>query len=112
MESPEKSTSDEPSWLPILRRLKSGEETPLPEVARKPGAFPTGEFVVIAGPCAVDDHLEETLGAVADLGITWVRGGAWKPRTFPWSFQGHGLEGLRRMRGVADRRGLRVVSEI
>ncbi|MFN0007942.1 MAG: 3-deoxy-7-phosphoheptulonate synthase [Planctomycetota bacterium] len=123
MNSPEKNPPDlrqeselaqanEAAWLPILRQLRSGEGAPLPEVTRKPGAFPAGEFVLIAGPCAVDDHLEETLTAVADLGITWVRGGAWKPRTFPWSFQGHGLEGLRRMRAFADKRGLKVVSEI
>jgi len=112
MDSPEKSTAGEPSWLPILRRLRAGEATPLPDMPRKPGAFPTGEFVLIAGPCAVDDHVEETLSALADLGVTWVRGGAWKPRTFPWTFQGHGLDGLRKLRNVADRRGLKVVSEI
>lgn len=108
----ESTQGDEASWLPILRRLRTAEGARLPEVAAKPGAFPVGGFVLIAGPCAVDAHLEETLGAIADLGVTWVRAGAWKPRTFPWSFQGLGLDGLRRLRDVADRHRLKVVSEI
>ena len=67
---------------------------------------------LIAGPCAVDEHIEPTLEAVAELGVTWARGGAWKPRTFPWSFQGEGLAALRRLRACADRLGMKVVSEV
>ena len=110
---PEKTPADPRSALEDLeRRLRTAEGARLPEVPLKPSAFPRGSFVLIAGPCAVDAHLEETLAAVANLGLTWVRAGAWKPRTFPWSFQGLGLDGLRRLRDVADRHGLKVVSEI
>lgn len=103
---------NEAFWLPLLRRVRTAEGARLPRAAPKPGAFPAGGFVMVVGPCAVDVHLEETLAAIADLGLTWVRAGAWKPRTFPWSFQGLGLDGLRRLRDVADRHGLKVVSEI
>jgi 3-deoxy-7-phosphoheptulonate synthase len=103
---------DEALWLPILRRVRTAEGARLAAAPTKPGAFPGGEFVLIAGPCAVDDHLDETLGYVAEYGVRWVRAGAWKPRTFPWSFQGKGLEGLERLRRTADRLRLRIVTEI
>jgi 3-deoxy-7-phosphoheptulonate synthase len=103
---------DEALWLPLLRRVRTAEGARLPLGHVKPGAFPDGQFTLIAGPCAVDAHLEANLAAVADCGLKWVRAGAWKPRTFPWSFQGEGWSGLRRLREIADTRGLKVVSEI
>ena len=103
---------DEALWLPLLRRVRTAEGARLWEAPPKPGAFPATGFFVVAGPCAVDAHLDETIEAVAALGVRFVRGGAWKPRTFPWSFQGAGFEGLRRLRAAADRRGLAIVSEV
>jgi 3-deoxy-7-phosphoheptulonate synthase len=76
------------------------------------GAFPAEGFFVVAGPCAVDAHLEATVAELASIGIEWVRAGAWKPRTFPWSFQGAGFEGLKNLREVADRYRVKIVSEV
>jgi 3-deoxy-7-phosphoheptulonate synthase len=72
------------------------------------------EIVVAAGPCAVEsaDQIETIAAAVARLGARILRGGAFKPRTSPYSFQGLGEPGLRMMRDAADRHGLLVVSEI
>jgi 3-deoxy-7-phosphoheptulonate synthase len=78
----------------------------------EPGAFPADEFTLIAGPCSVDEHLEATLAGLSDAGVRWARAGAWKPRTFPWSFQGSGMAGLRRLRSAADTHDMKVVSEI
>jgi 3-deoxy-7-phosphoheptulonate synthase len=68
---------------------------------------------VIAGPCSVEgpDQFLETALAVKQAGGDLLRGGAFKPRTSPYSFQGLGREGLRIMRRVADRLGLGVVTE-
>jgi len=103
---------DEALWLPLLRRVRTAEGARLQQGHPKPGAFPDGQFTLIAGPCAVDDHLDANLQAVANCGLHWVRAGAWKPRTFPWSFQGEGLPGLKRLRAGADRHGFQVVSEV
>jgi 3-deoxy-7-phosphoheptulonate synthase len=70
--------------------------------------------VVMAGPCSVEsaDQIERTAGVVARAGATVIRGGAFKPRSSPYSFQGLGEEGLKLMRTAADRHGLLVVSEV
>ncbi|MDI9470218.1 MAG: 3-deoxy-7-phosphoheptulonate synthase [Bacillota bacterium] len=72
------------------------------------------ELVQIAGPCAVEseEQLEITAAAVARAGAKVLRGGAYKPRTSPYSFQGLEREGLRMLRQAADRHGLLVISEI
>jgi 3-deoxy-7-phosphoheptulonate synthase len=103
---------DEVFWLPLLRRVRTAEGARAGAVPTKPGAFPATGFTLVAGPCSIDEHIEETLAGVAELGVTYVRGGAWKPRTFPWSFQGEGIGALRRVRKCADERGLKVVSEV
>jgi len=80
------------------------------------GAVKVGgsEVIVMAGPCSVETS--EQVGAVARAvqtsGARVLRGGAFKPRTSPYSFQGHGEEALRWMRAVADELGLAVVSEV
>jgi 3-deoxy-7-phosphoheptulonate synthase len=99
-------------WLPILRRVRTAEGARIARAQSKPGAFPEKGFVMIAGPCAVDEQLDENLELVASAGIRWARAGAWKPRTFPWSFQGRGAQGLRELRDAADRHGLKIVSEV
>jgi len=70
--------------------------------------------VVMAGPCSVEsrEQIERAADIVADGGATVIRGGAFKPRSSPYSFQGLGEEGLEIMRKAADRRGLLVVSEV
>ncbi|HYM13301.1 MAG TPA: 3-deoxy-7-phosphoheptulonate synthase [Bryobacterales bacterium] len=71
-------------------------------------------LVVMAGPCSVEsrDQINRIAGAVAENGAQVLRGGAFKPRSSPYSFQGLGEEGLRLMREAADRNGLLVVSEV
>ncbi len=72
------------------------------------------EIAVMAGPCSVEsrEQLETIAEHVATAGAKVLRGGAFKPRTSPYSFQGLGEIGLRYLREAADRRGLLVISEI
>jgi 3-deoxy-7-phosphoheptulonate synthase len=74
-----------------------------------------GEQLAIAGgPCSVEsrEQLDLTADAVARAGANLLRGGAFKPRTSPYAFQGLGEEGLKVMRAAADRTGLAVVTEV
>jgi 3-deoxy-7-phosphoheptulonate synthase len=68
----------------------------------------------MAGPCTVEsrDQILEIAAIVKDCGVRILRGGAFKPRTSPYSFQGMGEEGLKIMREAADRHDLYVVSEV
>ncbi|HOW88360.1 MAG TPA: 3-deoxy-7-phosphoheptulonate synthase [Candidatus Omnitrophota bacterium] len=72
------------------------------------------KIVVMAGPCSVENY-DMLLGlakAVKKAGATFLRGGAFKPRTSPYSFQGLGEEGLKYLRQAADEVGLLVVTEV
>ncbi len=71
-------------------------------------------LVVMAGPCSVEseEQIEESARIVAEAGAQILRGGAFKPRTSPYSFQGMGEDGLRIMRAAADRHGLLMISEV
>jgi 3-deoxy-7-phosphoheptulonate synthase len=71
-------------------------------------------LVLMAGPCTIEseEQLVRTGAAVRAAGARIMRGGAFKPRTSPYSFQGLGEEGLKLMRRVADMHGLLVISEI
>ena len=73
-----------------------------------------GDFAVIAGPCAVEglDALASVAGIVAAAGACCLRGGAFKPRTSPYSFQGLGLEGLEIMARVSRSVGIPAVTEV
>ena len=73
-----------------------------------------GTFTVIAGPCSVEDKEQvETIAAFLEsLKLKFIRGGAFKPRSSPYSFQGLGEDGLRILRDSADRHGLAVVTEV
>ncbi len=72
------------------------------------------DIVVIAGPCSVEseDQIMESARLVAAAGAAFLRGGAFKPRSSPYSFQGLGEDGLKMMRAAADTHGLRVVTEV
>jgi 3-deoxy-7-phosphoheptulonate synthase / chorismate mutase len=73
-----------------------------------------GEQNFIMGPCAVESYeqVKEVALAMKEQGLTLMRGGAFKPRTSPYDFQGLGIEGLQILRNVADEVGMSVVSEI
>ena len=70
-------------------------------------------FVVMAGPCAVEEGpMAEAAAAVSEAGCALLRGGAFKPRTSPYAFQGLGAAGVRLLVASAQRHGLQAVSEI
>jgi 3-deoxy-7-phosphoheptulonate synthase len=72
------------------------------------------EVVLAAGPCAVESagQIGDVAARVAKAGAKMLRGGAFKPRTSPYSFQGMGEDGLKLLRDAADKNGLLVVSEV
>ena len=72
------------------------------------------EIVVMAGPCAVEneEQLAETARSVRAGGASLLRGGAFKPRTSPYSFQGLGIEGLEMLERAKEKTGMSVVSEV
>lgn len=103
--------------MPILRpyKLASREFRPDPTVVDVRGVrIGRGTVTVIAGPCTVEgaEMLDEIAGAVKSAGAAVLRGGAFKPRSSPYSFQGLGLEGLKLLREVSLHTGLPVVTEV
>jgi 3-deoxy-7-phosphoheptulonate synthase len=103
--------------VPILAPYKvaSRETKPEPTVV-KAGSLTIGgnRIGVIAGPCSVES-LEQILAsavAVKEAGATALRGGAFKPRTSPYAFQGHGLEGLQMLAAAREKTGLAIVTEV
>jgi 3-deoxy-7-phosphoheptulonate synthase len=78
------------------------------------GMIQPGTFRVVAGPCTVEsyDQFVASAKAVKEAGFGYVRGGAFKPRTSPYSFQGLGEEGLEILSEVSSELGLKVVTEV
>lgn len=72
------------------------------------------EIILMAGPCSIEseDQIFRLAKVVAESGSKILRGGAFKPRTSPYSFQGMGEEGLRLMRAAADEYGLLMITEV
>src|SRR6266568_3541082 len=72
------------------------------------------DVVVMAGPCTIENETQlfETARRVAKAGARVLRGGAYKPRTSPYAFQGMGLEGLKLLREAGDRFKMLVISEV
>jgi 3-deoxy-7-phosphoheptulonate synthase len=103
--------------LPILKpyKLVSREISPDPTVLEVRGRrIGDGYFGLIAGPCTVE-YREQTLDtarAVNEAGATMLRGGAFKPRTSPYSFQGLGVDGLRILEEAREETGLPLVTEL
>ena len=96
-------------------KLASRNFNPGGTVVKAGGVSIGGDRVVVmAGPCSVESR--EQIDCVAELvaraGARVIRGGAFKPRSSPYSFQGLGAEGLQLLRAAADRNGLVVVSEV
>jgi 3-deoxy-7-phosphoheptulonate synthase len=73
-----------------------------------------GEFVVMAGPCSIESEQQimETAQAVARAGARMLRGGAFKPRTSPYDFQGLEVEGLKLLRKAREATGLDIITEV
>ncbi|MFW6132733.1 MAG: 3-deoxy-7-phosphoheptulonate synthase [Planctomycetota bacterium] len=86
------------------------------QIAIGPEGFPVGgrKVGIIAGPCAVEsrEQLLRAADAVKAAGAVGLRGGAYKPRTSPYSFQGLGVEGLKLLGEARDRTGLAIVTEV
>src|SRR6187431_819016 len=105
------------SVTPISRpyKLVSREFHPEDTVIRVLAAvIGDGSLTVMAGPCSVEskEQLFETADAVKTAGATILRGGAFKPRTSPYAFQGLGVEALRYLAEARDRTGLPVITEV
>jgi 3-deoxy-7-phosphoheptulonate synthase len=104
--------------VPILKpyklssaQLRSGERSVFEIGGRRIG----GEhFALIAGPCTVEsrEQLLETARIVKDAGAAMFRGGAYKPRTSPYAFQGLGQEGLRLLAEAKEQYGMPIVTEV
>jgi len=77
-------------------------------------AIGDGSLTVMAGPCSIEsrEQLMDTVDFVAAHGATIIRGGAFKPRSSPYSFQGLGVEGLRHLADARERTGMPVVTEV
>jgi 3-deoxy-7-phosphoheptulonate synthase len=104
--------------VPILKPYKlasaqitHGERTVLEIDGRKVGG---DNFALIAGPCTVESREQtlETARVVRDAGATLLRGGAYKPRTSPYAFQGLGVEGLKLLAEAKAETGLPIVTEL
>ncbi|MGE5437179.1 MAG: 3-deoxy-7-phosphoheptulonate synthase [Syntrophothermus sp.] len=95
----------------LASRIFKEENT---EVKIKDVTIGSDEVIVIAGPCAVEgeEQIFKIAEYVSKAGAKLLRGGAFKPRTSPYSFQGLGLDGLKLMRQAADKYGLLVITEI
>jgi 3-deoxy-7-phosphoheptulonate synthase len=103
--------------MPVLKpyKLVSREFKPEPSVINVNGVKIGGKALcVMAGPCSVENRemLEETAKLVKQAGAQILRGGAFKPRTSPYSFQGLGEEGLKILRDVGKATGLSIVTEL
>lgn len=95
-------------------KVAAGADGKTRPVRIKDAVFGGPDVAVIAGPCAVESAplIEAGARLVKELGASVLRGGAFKPRTSPYSFQGLGLEGLEMMRRAADDVGLPIVTEV
>jgi 3-deoxy-7-phosphoheptulonate synthase len=103
--------------IPVLPpyKLASREAHPLPSVVNIKGVkIGGGHLGLIAGPCAVEspERMESIAAAVKKAGANILRGGAFKPRTSPYAFQGLGEEGLKILRETGDRFDMPVVTEV
>ena len=79
-----------------------------------PDVFPRDTVTIIAGPCSIEsaEQMDQVASLLKRLGFSWMRGGAYKPRTSPYAFQGLEREGLRLLREAGDTHGLRVITEV
>lgn len=102
--TPVGSTSEASSAKTKLKGVKG-----LPDYGTR-----TDEITLYAGPCAVEspEQFETVARCIASAGLSWIRGGAFKPRTNPHSFQGLGEEGLQIMHEYGGKYGLKTLTEV
>ncbi len=117
LESPEEEVYEEDrSHLPLYSRERKKESTiiTLKRDGMEPVVIGGGEFTIIAGPCSVEGRkqLFKTANIIKRSGVKILRGGAFKPRTSPYSFQGLGEDGLRLMREARENYSLYIISEV
>jgi len=103
--------------IPVLPpyKLASKEAHPQPSIVDVSGVkIGGGNLAMIAGPCAVEDEprMRSIATAVKAAGANIFRGGAYKPRTSPYAYQGSGEEGLKLLRKIGDEFGMPVVTEV
>jgi len=103
--------------IPILKpyRLASREFRPQDSIVDVEGVKVSGkEVVVMAGPCSVEseDQVMRVAEVVRAAGVRIMRGGAYKPRTSPYTFQGLGEDGLKLLAKAREKTGLRIVTEV
>ncbi len=99
--------------LDLMEKNKERQLIVCQKEAAETAALPQGP-ILIAGPCAVEsrEQAEAVAAFLAKSGVKFIRGGAFKPRSSPYSFQGLGLPGLQILKEAAKSYGLKVVSEI
>jgi 3-deoxy-7-phosphoheptulonate synthase len=103
---------------PVLKpyKLASHEFAAAPSIVRVGDAAPVGgrQLAIVAGPCSVEgrDMLRQTARSVLAAGAGMLRGGAFKPRSSPYAFQGLGLAGLKMLAEVRAETGLPIVTEV
>lgn len=113
------------TWVTGTKHVPNGNGTSADPLVTRKACKPTlvrvadvtiggDEAIVIAGPCSVEtrEQVMQTAFAVKSAGARILRGGAYKPRTSPYDFQGLGVEGLRLLRAAGDAAGMPVVTEI
>ncbi|NJN93129.1 MAG: 3-deoxy-7-phosphoheptulonate synthase [Anaerolineales bacterium] len=103
--------------VPVLRPFKLASRDFQPDdskIAINGHVFGGNKVIVMAGPCSVEslEQMRETAVAVREAGAHLLRGGAFKPRTSPYSFQGMGEAGLKIMAQVREETGLHIVTEV
>jgi len=99
--------ADSPDVLKTVRR----EQTIVPVLDLQIGG---ADFITMAGPCSVETEFQllATANHVRRAGARILRGGAFKPRSSPYAFQGHGLEGLKMLARAREESGLAIVTEV
>lgn len=102
---------DEEKKALLVSRKKKPEDTIITIKGQQVG---NGTPTMVFGPCAVESYeqVAEVAKVIQGKGLNFIRGGAYKPRTSPYDFQGLGLEGLKILKRIGDEFGLAVISEI
>lgn len=103
--------------IPVTKpyKLVSRDVKPENSIVRINGETVGGkELAIIAGPCSVEsrEQIMDIAFVLKEMGIKFLRGGAYKPRTSPYSFQGHKEEALKYLKEVREKTGLRIVTEV